>query len=143
MMIGFENYVYTQIYGALENAYGAGVVKMGGEYVDPPPKFPFVTVEQIDSYVKRSRRTTNIENMDTVSYEVNVYSNKKNNRKSEAISIMAVVNHAMASIGFTRTMMNPVPNLSNSTIYRLTARYSADAEEEIIGDDTVYTVYQN
>lgn len=142
-MIDFENYVYTQIVGSLANEFGAGTVEVGAEYVDTPPKFPFVSVEQTDNYVKRSRRTTKIENTNTVSYEINVYSNHKSLKKSQAKKIMSVIDNAMAQFGFTRTMLNPVPNLSNATIYRLVARYTADTEMEVVGDDYIYTVYQN
>lgn len=142
-MIDFENYIYTQIVSALTTAFGAGAVASGSEYTDVPPKFPFVSVEQTDNYVRRNRRTVKIENTNTVAYEINVYSNKVDGRKSEAKAIMAVVDATMEQMGFTRTMLNPIPNLANATIYRLVARYIADTEVEQSGNDLIYTVYQN
>ena len=63
-------------------------------------------------------------------YEINVYSNRQNGRKKECRNILNVADETIVGLGFTRTMLSPVPNLADATIYRLTARYQA-----VIGTD--------
>ena len=57
--------------------------------------------------------------------EVNVYSNKGVNKKTECKNIMGVIDGAMATLGFSRTMLNPIPNMEEATIYRILGRYRA------------------
>jgi hypothetical protein len=76
-------------------------------------------------------RTTRIENAARVMYEVNVYSNKDGYRKLEARAIMADVDEILSGLGFTRTMLNPVPNMQDGTIFRLTARYDAVVDKDL------------
>ena len=58
-------------------------------------------------------------------YELNVYSNKAAGKKAECKHIAAVVDAEMAAMGFTRMMLNPIPNMDDATIYRITGRYRA------------------
>ena len=72
------------------------------------------------------RRTTkSIENHAQVLYEVNVYSNKTSGKKAECKAIIALIDSKMEALGFTRTLMNPVPNEEDATVYRMVARYRA------------------
>lgn len=80
-------------------------------------------------------RTLRIENAASVLYEVNVYSNKIGYKKAEAQEIMSFIDEILAKLGFTRTMLNPLPNLADATIYRLTARYEAVVDK----DNWIYT----
>lgn len=114
---------------------------MAGEYAETPSKFPAVTITESSNTVITNRRTAQqIENGAAVLYEVNVYSNKTNGKKSEAKEIMAFIDEQMSSIGFTRTFLNPIPNVVDATIYRIVARYTAAVLPE--GNDT-YRVYAN
>jgi hypothetical protein len=58
-------------------------------------------------------------------YEVNVYSNKTIGKKSECKEIAAIIDEQMLALGFARTMLQPIPNLDDATIYRMVGRYSA------------------
>lgn len=66
-----------------------------------------------------------IENHAQVLYEVNVYSNKTSGKKTECKAIIALIDSKMEALGFTRTLMNPVPNEEDATVYRMVARYRA------------------
>ena len=66
-----------------------------------------------------------MENHSTLMYEVNVYSNKKTGKKTECKKIITLVDEAMSALGFTRIMLQPIPNMDDATIYRMTARYRA------------------
>lgn len=109
---------------------------VSGEYVDTPAYFPATTIEEINNSVYKRMSTLRIENAANVLYEVNVYSNKVGYKKAEAQEIMEFIDDIMSGLGFTRTMCNPLPNLADATIYRLTARYEAIV-------DTDHWVYTN
>lgn len=139
-MIDIENYIFDYIAKKLRTNYDG--ITVSGEYIPMPSKFPCVTIEEKDNSVKLDFRTTNIENMAQVMYEVNVYSNKTSGRKAEARKVMQSVDGYMSELGLTRTMINPIPNLEDSTIYRLVARYEADVDKTVDGTNENYMIYQ-
>ena len=65
------------------------------------------------------------ENHANVMYEVNVYSNKTTAKKSECKAIIALIDQEMLALGFVRSTLTPVPNMNDSTIYRMVGRYRA------------------
>jgi hypothetical protein len=46
-------------------------------------------------------------------------------KKTECKAIIALIDSKMEALGFTRTLMNPVPNEEDATVYRMVARYRA------------------
>ena len=122
-MIDVESLIFSQVAEALRVAFPGRFVS--GEYVDTPAKFPAVTIVESDNAVVQRMRTTNIENAVTLMYEVNVYTNTVGYKKSEAKDIMEAVDGEFSKLGFARTMCNPISNLSDATIYRMVARYTA------------------
>jgi hypothetical protein len=101
-------------------------VYMTGEYVKSPPSFPCISLIEVDNQIYRNTRTTEcIENHVQVLYEVNVYSNKTSGKKAECKAIISLIDKEMEALGFTRTLMNPVPNEEEATVYRIVARYRA------------------
>lgn len=104
---------------------------MTGEYVKSPPSFPCVSIIEVDNQIYRNTRTSSsIENHSQIMYEVNVYSNKTNGKKSEAKKILSVIDIEFRKLGFTRVMTSPVPNEQDATIYRIVARYRAIVSKE-------------
>lgn len=140
-MIDIENEVFNYIATRLRSAVQG--IFVSGEYVQTPPKFPCVTIEQNDNSVVANFRTNKIENLVSVMFEINVYSNKDSGKKAQAKEIMSLVDGYMSGLGFTRTMLSPLPNLEDSTIYRLTARYSADVDMTTEGTNINCMIYQN
>ena len=136
-MIDCENLVFTHVSQALKTAYGSGF-NVTGEYVPSPSQFPSVSIVEADNYVAQRYRTENVENAVTVMYETNVYSNKTAGKKSEAKAIANILDEAMASIGFTRTSRNVVPNLNDASIYRIVCRYEGTI---IPNDDGNYYIH--
>lgn len=123
-MIDIENEIFSIISEKLRARYPG--IYMSGEYVKTPPSFPNVSLIEMDNQIYRSTRTNgNIENHIQVMYEINVYSNKTKGKKTEAKSIMSVIDSEFARLGFTRIMYNPIPNELDATIYRIVARYRA------------------
>ena len=99
---------------------------MTGEYVKSPPSFPASSLVEMDNSAYTSTQTsTETENHVDVMYEVNVYSNKQVGKKSECKKIISLIDKEMAVLGFTRTMLQPIPNMDDATIYRMIARYKA------------------
>ena len=60
-----------------------------------------------------------------VTYEVNVYSNKTSGKKAECKALAAFIDERLLELNFTRTMLEPVPNQDEATIYRMLGRYRA------------------
>ena len=140
-MVNIEEKVFSTVATALRDEYGTANIFVAGEYTETPSKFPAVTLTESSNTVITNRRTAqSIENGVAVLYEVNVYSNKTKGKKSEAKEIMALIDEQMSNMGFTRTFLNPIPNVVDATIYRIVARYTAAVLPE--GNDT-YRVYAN
>lgn len=71
-------------------------------------------------------------------YEVEIYSNKTEGKKAECKTLAAAVDAILATKGFTRIMLEPLPNLADDSIYRMTGRYRAIISEPSDGNFTVY-----
>jgi len=121
-MIDCENEVYTRIARVLREKFPG--INIAGEYVQAPSGFPHVSITQSDNSVVSERMTGSAE-MAQVMFEINVYSNKTEGKKTECKSIMKVIDDVMFSMNFKRQALTPVPNLEDATIYRLVARYRA------------------
>ena len=128
-MIDAENEIFTLIATQLRDVFPG--INVTGEYTREPDKFPCVSIEEKNNAAWRNSRTQDSnEQHAAVMYEINVYSNRLTGKKQECKNILAVADEAIMTLGFTRTMISPIPNLGDATIYRLTARYQA-----IIGTD--------
>jgi len=140
-VVDIENVVFATVATALRNEYGVANIFVAGEYTETPSKFPAVTLTESSNTVITNRRTAQqIENGAAVLYEVNVYSNKTKGKKSEAKEIMALIDAEMSNMGFTRTFLNPIPNVVDATIYRIVARYTAAVLPE---GDNLFRIYTN
>ena len=126
-MIDLENDIFSYVANAIRTAHSG--CSVSGEYVEIPASFPAVTIVEADNRIKERMRTENIENAVSVMYQVAVYSNKTKGKKEEAKSIANTVDEAFTSIGFTRKFREQVPNLKDSTIYRIVCRYEADIDK--------------
>ena len=126
-MIDVEAKIYTPVAAALRaNFLG---IEVSGDYTKVPPKFPFVSMVEADNATSQNRTdTSDVERFATVMYEINVYSDKADGKKSECKAIMAFIDEIMYRMNFTRIALAPVPNLSKSTIYRMIARYRAETD---------------
>lgn len=117
-----ENEVFAAVKAAVKAGYPAAYVS--GEPVKVPPSFPAVSLIEMDNSVyERAQTLSSIENMVTLMYEFNAFSNIKSGKKSECKAIVALIDTAMQSFGFRRIMLNPIQNLEDATIYRMVGRY--------------------
>lgn len=121
-MIDIESEVFQTVADAFRAAYPNGFI--AGEYVSQPPKFPAVSLVEMDNTVyERGSDSGDIENFVTVMYQVDVYSNLNMGKKAQTKAIVALIDEEMERMGFTRTFLNPVQNMNDATIYRMTGRY--------------------
>ena len=132
-MIDIESTVFNRVATKVREQFPD--IYMTGEYVKSPSSFPAVSLVEMDN----ATRTDTIdsgsnENHANVMYEVNVYSNKATGKKSECKDIIALIDEEMLALGFARNTLTPVPNMNDSTIYRMVGRYRAtiSAKHEII-----------
>lgn len=131
-MIDIESEVFDDVSKVVRNEYPN--VYMTGEYVRVPPSFPCVSLIEADNQIYRNTRDSgHIENHVQVIYEVNVYSNKTKWKKTECKAIISLIDSRMESLGFTRTILTPVPNEQDG-IYRMVGRYRAIVSR----DKTIY-----
>ena len=123
-MIDIENEVFNAVAKAVREKYPS--VFISGEYIRTPPKFPFVSlIEMSNTAYDRTQSSGGLENHASLMYEVNVYSNKTSGKKRECKEISALIDNEMAALGFSRTMLQPIPKMDDATIYRMTGRYTA------------------
>ena len=130
-MIDIERQIYTPIADALRKQFKG--ISVSGEYVNAPPKFPYVSIVEQDNYTTVPHMdSSDEERFATVMYEVNVYSDKAGSKKSVCREIMGLIDKMFYMRNFTRISLSPIPNLENGTIYRLNARYRAETDGKTI-----------
>lgn len=123
-MIDIENELFRILATKLRARYSN--IFITGDYAIVPPRFPCVSIVEMDNTPYRRTQTQNdMENHVTVMYEVDVFSNKTSGKKSECKAIIALIDEEMLKLGFDRTFLNPLPNQENTTVYRMKGRYVA------------------
>lgn len=128
-MINIEEELFSNVATRVRNEYPD--IYMVGEYVKSPPSFPCVSLIEMDNSVYTKTQTSDgDENHSQVMYELNVYSNRLRAKKAECKKITALIDSVMLEYGFTRTMLQPIPNMDDATIYRMLARYTAVVSKE-------------
>lgn len=128
-MINIETEIFSSVSKKVRAEYPD--IFMTGEYVKSPSSFPAVSLVEMDNSVYTSTQTsTELENHASLMYELDVYSNKTKGKKSECKAIAALIDKEMAEFGFTRIMLQPIPNMDDATIYRIKGRYKAVVSKE-------------
>lgn len=132
-MINIENDVFDIVSKKVRSEYSD--IYMSGEYVKSPPSFPAISLVEMDNTTLTTTQTScENENHASLMYEVNVYSNKVTGKKRECKAIISLIDNEMIALGFTRILLQPIPNMDDATIYRMTARYKAVVSK----DKTIY-----
>lgn len=121
-MIDIEREVFSTVAKAIRDSYPNAYVV--GEYTKAPAKFPCVSIVEIENTAyDKTQSSYSVENHASLTYEVNIYSNKESGKKSECRDIASLIDNEFAALGFSRTMLQPIPNVDDATIYRMTGRY--------------------
>ena len=140
-MIDIESKVFDTVYNAVIAVFPEARVDNG--YIERTAQFPAVEVNETNSVpLRRSATDDNSEDHTRLYYEINIYSDKQNTAKTEAKAIADVVDEAMTSLKFYRTMMHTLP-AQERTIYRLYARYEVIVGETVDGEgNRIYQFYR-
>lgn len=128
-MTQIENEIYTELRGVILAQFPNAFVT--GEYTPTPDKFPCIFIEEADNYTVSLDGSNKGEVSETM-FEINVFSNLQEGRKSQCKKIMNVIDEHMTVRGFSRTMCRPMQNIDPS-VYRMLARYTAS-----LYNDTIY-----
>ena len=128
-MIDVESDVFDYVYPFVAQLVPQGCFK--SVYIPNPSKFPFATLMEMDNITdKRNRSSAMNEEYAIITYEANVYATDK----FDCRDVMNAIDTAMTRLNFSRLSMQFVPNLLDSTIFRITARYQATAD----GNKVIY-----
>nr|DAR72328.1 MAG TPA: Protein of unknown function (DUF806) [Caudoviricetes sp.] len=139
-MIDIENIIYTTLKKVLVNECKLNPQFISTEIVLKPKNYPWVTIiEMMNIPYSKTQTNDDIENHAEVVYEINVYTNDKNGKKSRCKKIISTVDTKMKNLGFRRIMLSPIPNANDPTIYRIIARYEAIVSKE---NKEKYTIYR-
>jgi hypothetical protein len=127
-MINVEAEIFTKVATQLREQFPK--IFVTGEYVPAPSSFPCVSIVEIDNATYQQGQTqASADIFAAVTYEVNVYSNKTIGKKTECKNIAAVVDEILLSMNFTRSMLEPIQNMADATIYRMLGRYRAVVDQ--------------
>lgn len=128
-MIDIESSVFDRVVTRVREEFPE--IYMVGEYVKSPSSFPAVSLVEMDNGVRTDTIDSGSnENHANVMYEVNVYSNKTTGKKSECKAIIKIIDEEMMAMGFARVTLTPIPNMNDSTIYRMVGRYRASVSSD-------------
>ena len=123
-MIDKLNEIFTSVATSVRSKHTGTSVT--GEYTRKPSKFPAVTLDEIQNVVvERLEDSSNAENFAGVTYRLQVFSNKRTNKKAEARAIFATADAEMRRMGFRRVTYTTTPEIYDSTIYCIMATYEA------------------
>ena len=120
-MISIENEVFNAVYEAVIASYPSA--KIESTLNLDPADFPCVYLEEVDNATyTQTIDSGSYENHASVTFELNVYSNKKAGRKAGAKDIFAIADSLLIGWGFSRISRTPA-TMDDSTKYRIIARY--------------------
>lgn len=126
-MIDIENEVNTIVYNAVHPYYPTA--KFDSILNLTPSEFPCVSVEEVSNAVRESTIDSGSnERHATVVYEINVFTNDATGKKQTAKDIVAKIDSALLSVGFTRMSTSPTA-LAQGTMYRMVVRYGATVSQ--------------
>jgi hypothetical protein len=124
IMLDFNNEIFTTVAKGVRDAHTG--VTVSGEYTRRPSKFPAVTLDETNNVtIDRLEDSSGEEKFAGVTYRLQVFSNKRDRKKSEAREIFATADAEMRRLGFRRVTYSTTPEIYESTIYQITATYEA------------------
>lgn len=96
------------------------------ETIRVPPSLPCVCLCERDNAVNAfTLDSSGEENHASIMFELDVYSANINDRKREAKHIANLADDELRKIGFLRTMLSPIDNPMDASVYRVKGRYQA------------------
>ncbi len=127
-MIDPENEVYTMVATALRSEFQG--IDVASDYVDAPSSLPHASIYMADDYAPLREQSNNPNAYAVLMFQVDVYSNKVDGKKTEAKKIANFISDLLSAHNFTRMSQSPIPNLRDAGIYRISARYRVGTDGE-------------
>ena len=128
-MIDYLNEIFTAVATSLREAHSG--ITVTGEHTRMPSKFPAATRDEIVNVtVDELEDSSAAEKYASLTYRLQVFSNKQSGKKAEARAIFATADKVMRGLGFRRITYTTTPEIYESTIYSITATYEAIAEAD-------------
>jgi hypothetical protein len=132
-MIDYEKVIFDLCAAKLREHYGAeNIYIVGAELTDIPPRFPAVSIIQIDNKVepRRGGTLTKYENVAISTLEVQAYSNLVDSGEEQVKEIISIVDSVFADCGYYRIMSRPLLNMADRTISRRVGQWRNDTLTE-------------
>jgi hypothetical protein len=136
-MIDIENIVVDKVIERLTNSFEN--ITVSSEETKTPASFPAVLIVEKSNTVYLDSRDENKENHANIMFQADIYDNDVDDKKATCKRISSELDSIMQEMGFTRTMCEPIANLEDATIYRITMRFTAVASKLMEGD--VHYIY--
>lgn len=141
-MIDISNVVLRKVKDAVTAVYQTADILSYDP--DSITSYPCVSVVERDNYTyERSLDGVGAEYHANVVFEINVYTNATDGKRTQAKEIIKLIDDVMLSNKFMREMLNPLPNIDRS-VYRMYARYKAivGADETDGNGNTINRIYR-
>lgn len=121
-MIDVENLVFDTVFNGVRNVYPNIDVSKG--FIEELATFPYVVVRETNN-IPLARTNTDVcaENYSTLTYQIEVYSDKAGEQRNECRELLKLVDGIMQGMKFKRTYMSEPFNIKRS-IFRQYAKYS-------------------
>ena len=124
-MIDYEVQIFNKVH-AVVAPLCAGK-KVVSKQIVSPTAFPAVSLIELDNTTVRNRQSsTPIENYALLTYQLDVYAKKK----SECRSVFAAADDMMLKLNFSRMSGRYIDNPGNPDVFRYTARYEAEVDQQ-------------
>jgi hypothetical protein len=128
-VIDKENEIFTRVKEQIVAQYHDAVVD--SSYQSVPSGFPHVSLYQNDAFTPDNMLdSAYLPKYVSIGFTAQVYSNKTKGKKQECKKIMGIIADTMARMNFRMIMLTPVPNLNDSSIYRLSAQFEGMADAD-------------
>lgn len=121
-MIDYSNEIFDAVAKDLRSAYKG--IKVVGEYVSAPTAFPTVTIDETGNVPSHMDGAAN-NKYARVTYRVQVFSNLKSGKRSQAREIYSRVDDVLQAVGLYAVTYTTTPAIYNSEVYCITATYEA------------------
>ena len=121
-MIDFSNEIFNAVAKDLRSAYEG--IKVVGEYVSAPTAFPSVTIDETGNVPVHLDSAKNSKYA-RVTYRVQVFSNLKSGKRSQAREVYSRVDDVLQALGLFAVTYTTTPAIYNSEVYCITATYEA------------------
>ena len=122
-MIDCENEVYTRIATVLREAFPG--IDISGVLENVPAGFPHVSIEMTDN---KELRSADGHELAEVTFTINIFSNAKTGKKTEAKKIAKTADEAFRAINARRLILGRTPNEDDPTLYRMTGQYQVGTD---------------